>query len=445
MNDNFISQLIDFVATPTGIIGIAIGILIFFKASASVQTGWLLFSLCGFAASLHTFSDRWHKTAPPLLFPLQQLRSAGRPLSIVLLILLVCLALQTQNNWRRQIFPPPIKYLIAVQLAILVKTLFYGNIEFALVSALTFGGIILMLQKGPGRWLQNDQNFYLAARSIGMVSLIFVAANTYQYVINRYPVAYIHGRFMGTTGNPQHAAVLLAATIPCLIFLIQTAPNWGFSKFLWGGTLMGAIYFLVLTGSRTGLLMGAISILLFYRNNQGAWIRSILAIAIVTVLVMPFLEPANLTSSATGIDPSVSDRFVSTNDNRAGVWDGLWRSFSKNMIFGVPLQGDRLGYGENSWLSTGANLGLVGFIPMIMMGWESIKLIWRLDRLGTLNSDYFLQSSTVIAGLGSMLIGSLFEAFLLGNITFSLLAFLTYLLMGAYLVEIDRVRSYYES
>ena len=45
--------------------------------------------------------------------------------------------------------------------------------------------------------------------------------------------------------------------------------------------------------------------------------------------------------------------------------------------------------------------------------------------------------------MGSLLVGSLFEPFLLGNITFVLLAFLTYLIMGAYLIEVDRARTYY--
>jgi hypothetical protein len=44
-----------------------------------------------------------------------------------------------------------------------------------------------------------------------------------------------------------------------------------------------------------------------------------------------------------------------------------------------------------------------------------------------------------------MLVGSCFEAFLLGNITFSLLAFLTYLMMGGYLLEVDRFRTYHAS
>jgi hypothetical protein len=42
-----------------------------------------------------------------------------------------------------------------------------------------------------------------------------------------------------------------------------------------------------------------------------------------------------------------------------------------------------------------------------------------------------------------MLIGSFFEAFLLGNMTFSMIVFLTYLLMGSYLLEVDRVRTQY--
>ena len=259
-------------------------------------------------------------------------------------------------------------------------------------------------------------------------------------------ITFVHGRFLGTTGNPQHAGVLLAATIPCLMFLIQKLPRWNFAKFLWVATLVITLYFLLLTGSRTGLIMGAISILLFYRNNGGAWFKIILFLAVFAALIVPFLGTDSLGSSSTGIDTAVSDRFTSTNNSRAGIWDGMWNAFMDNILFGSPLTaGNRMGYGENSWLSVGANLGLIGFIPMMMMGWESVKMIWQLIQLGNRNLYYFFQSSVVVSGLGSMLIGSIFEAYLLGNITFSLLAFLTYLLMGGYLIEVDRVRTYYAS
>jgi hypothetical protein len=443
MNKTFIDQLISFLATPFGIIGVAMGILMVVKASRDRPTAWLLFSICCFASSLNTFKDQWTKFTPPLLFPLQQIRASGRPLAIVLLILLVFLSIQTQNNWRRLILPPPVKYLIAVQFAIFAKTLLYGSQEFAVISALTFGGIVYMLRMGPGRWMQNDENFNLAIRSIAIAGLIFVVANTYQYLINPHAITYVHNRFLGTTGNPQHAGVLLAATIPCLMFLLQSTPGWKLAKSLWLVILIVTIYFLFLSGSRTGLIMGGISILLFYRNNGGAWFRIILLLAICAALVLPFIQPETLSSSSTGIDASVSDRFTSSNDTRASAWSGMLSGFSNNILFGIPLQGERLGYGENSWLAAGDQLGLVGFIPMILMGWESLKLIWQLNQLSNRDSYYFFQCSAVIAGLGSMLIGSCFEGYLLGNITFSLMAFLTYILMGGYLLEVDRVRRYY--
>jgi hypothetical protein len=443
MNKTFIDQLFNFLATPYGLIGVALGILLVIRASQHRPSSWLLFSLCCFASSLNVFRDQWTLEAPPLLFPLQQIRSVGRPLAIVLLIALVLLTLSTQkNSWRRSIFPESIKYLIAVQGVILFKTLVYGSTEFALISTATFWGIIFMLKHGPGQWLKNDENFDLAARSIAIVGLIFVTLNTYQYIISPYAVTFIHGRFLGTTGNPQHAAVLLAATIPCLMFVFQSISKWNYMKFFWMVVTIVVMYFLLQTGSRTGLLMGFISILLFYRNNGGAWLRLMLVLALLAALVVPFLEMDTISSSS-GINGSVSGRFSAIDNTRADVWNALWRTFTENIVFGAPLYGDRMGYGENSWLSAGANLGLIGFIPMMLMGWESLKLMWQLNLLSQRKPAYFFQASMVIAGLGSMLVGSLFEAFLLGNITFSLLAFLTYLLMAAYLLEIDRARTYY--
>ena len=444
MNKIFIDQLIGLIFTPFGIIGIAIGLLMVVTASRSRPVGWLLFSLCCFTASLNKYADQWIKVPPKLIFPLQQIRDYGRPLAIVFLILLVFSALQTHNNWRQRILPKAIDYLIAVQLAIFVKTFIYGDREFACISAVTFGGIIFVLKMGLGKWMQDDENFHLAVKSIAVAGLIFVVANSFQFLINPQAITFVHGRFLGTTGNPQHAGVLLAATIPCLMFLIQKLPRWNFAKFLWVTTLIITLYFLLLSGSRTGLVMGAASILLFYRNNGGAWVKVLLFLAISAALIVPFLGADSLSSSSTGIDATVSDRFTSTSNTREGVWNGMLSAFMNNILFGSPLeQGGRLGYGENSWLSAGAALGLMGFIPMMMMGWESVKMIRQLNQLSNRNSYYFFQASAVIAGLGSMLIGSCFEAFLLGNITFSLMAFLTYLMMGGYLLEVDRVRTHY--
>ena len=442
MQKSFIDQLFNFLANPAAIIAIGIAILLVVRASRSRPTGWFLFSLCCFAASLSKFKDRWTLDAPHLVFPLEQIRSFGRPLAVVLLILLVILALTPKNSWRQWILPQPIKYLIAVQGLIVFKTILYGSIEFAMLSALTFGGVIFMLKNGPGKWLQNDENFYLAVRSVAIVGVIFVVLNTYQFAIDRYAVTFHHGRFLGTTGNPIHASILLSAVIPCLMFLFQRCSTWNFVKFMWAVTLIIVMYFLFLTGSRTGLLIGVISIFLFYRSKGGSWVPIVIGVAIVAALAMPLLESPTLSTSA-AIDNTVDNRFASTEDTRSAAWQGMWNGFQNNIVFGSPLSGDRLGYGENSWLAAADQLGLVGFIPMLMVGWESLKLLWQVNLLSLRQPHYSNHCNVVIAGLGSLLIGSVFEPFLLGNITFSLFAFLTYLLMGAYLIEVERAHIHY--
>ena len=181
MNKTFIDQLIGFIATPFGIISIAIGLLMVIKASRDRSTAWLLFSICCFASSLSTFKDQWTRVTPAIIFPFQQIRANGRPLAIVLLILLIFIAFQTQNNWRQRLLPKAIDYLVAVQFAIFAKTLLYGDQEFAFLSALTFGGIIFMLKMGPGRWMQDDEGFHLAVKSIAVAGLIFVVINGIQF------------------------------------------------------------------------------------------------------------------------------------------------------------------------------------------------------------------------------------------------------------------------
>jgi hypothetical protein len=297
-----------------------------------------------------------------------------------------------------------------------------------------------MLRMGLGRWIYNGENFNFAVRSIAVAGLIFVVPNTYQFIIDPHAVNFVNNRFIGTTGNPQQAALLLAITVPCLMFLIQTSRRWSYPKFLWVVTLIAVIYFLLLTGSRTGLLMSIASFLLFYRNNGGTWFRVVLLSFVFMALILPFFEPRTFSSSL-GINSSISDRFTSPTNTREEVWNGMWNVFMDHILFGSPLEGDRMGYGENSWLAVGSNLGLSGFIPMIMMGWESLKLIWQLNQLSRRDSYYFLQATVVISGLGSMLVGSFFENLFVGTISFTQIMFLTYLIMSSYLLEVDRVRS----
>ncbi len=436
---DFINQLLNLLFSPFGLAGITIAVFALMRAKRSPRVAWLLFSLCAFAASLGKFRDEFVDEPPALVFPLQQLRDNGRPLAIVLLILVLILGMQSQNGWRHRFLPQAIKYLVTVQAIIFLKVAAFGDAGFALLSITTFGMVIQTLRLGPSRWIQDDKGFRLGVWSIAMVGLIFVTVNAYQAMFDLDAITFVQGRFLGTTGNPLHATVLLSAVIPCFMFFIEDSKKWLWGKVFWIASLTSILYALFLTGSRTGLFMAVTSILFFYRNQGGKLIRFILIAGIIVLVILPTFAPDVLGS----IDTNLIDRYLSGSNTRSGVWEAQWRGFSSNLLFGVPLRGGRLGFGENSWLAVGVAAGLLGFIPLALFGIECLKMIVNLSRIGYQQPTYFLQTSTVISGLGSLLVGSLSEAFLLGNFTFSLIAVLMYLLLGEYLLEFWDIQRQY--
>ncbi|MBL1200349.1 MAG: O-antigen ligase family protein [Nostoc sp. GBBB01] len=439
MAPDYISKLFELIISPYAFLGIAIGLIVLDKARRSPRIAWLLFSLCCYVASLGKFQDEWIQEPPPLVFPLQQLREIGRPLTIVVLALLLLLALQTRSGWRKMLLPQPLNYLIVVQSVIFLKILIYGNQGFALQAALSFGAVLLMVKSGPSKWLQDDNNFHLGVWSLAMVGVMFAIACIYQGAFNMYPIAFHQGRFLGTTGNPIHASILLSVIVPSLIFLIESRRRWDWVKLFWIAFLFVNAYFLFLTGSRTGMIMCITSILLFYRFRVGMLLRFGLFIGLILAIILSFIHQDSGTTNYT----LLTDRFVSGGNTREGAWQGMWSGFINNPLFGSPLDGDRLVFGESSWLATASTTGLLGLIPLIMMGLGCLQMILKLHKLGVKKPHYFLHTSTIVAGLSSILIGSIGEPFLLGNLSFPVMALMTYLSLGKYLLDVDNMQNKY--
>jgi hypothetical protein len=432
---DFVSKLIDFITTPLGLILIGVGLFIILQASQKhPRLGWFLVALFGFAASLGKFANEFIPEPPPLVFPLQQIRELGRPLTIVLLGLLIVIALKTKNIWRKKIIPQPIVYIVLVQSIIFWKILAYGDLGFAFLSAATFGGVVLMVICGPSRWLQNDQNFQLGVWSIAMVGVIFGIANSYQASINLYAIKFANGWFLGTTGNPQQAAILITATLPCFLFLLFQSQKNIWLKGLWAGFLGLALLGLLMTASRTGSIMAVVSILIFFRYRGGKFLQIALIFAVIVALFLPDLLPTNADTS--GVLSSTWGKWDNTDlSTREHIWSGYWQRFQEYPLFGPPLKGDRLRFGESSWLGVLGSLGLAGTLPMFMFAWTSLQMIFKLERLSKISPDYYLKCSVVMAGLLSLLVGGISEAYLLGNLTFAILAVFLYLVLGNYIIE----------
>jgi len=437
MATQFINQLLSFITTPVGIAGSILGLLLLRSAIRSRRMAWFLLSLCCFAASIVKFQNEFILQPPPLVFPLQQLREVGRPLTIVLIALIIIVGLQKRIPNRLPL-PFSIKSLIVVQVAIFIKTVIYGSIPFALLAIIVFGAIIFMITIGPLRWLDEPHSFYLAVWSMAMVGILFIAANSYQAVFNLYPITFIGGRFLGTTGNPQQAAILLASVLPCLGFLAEKEQR-KWVRLFWLGMVGMATGLLLITGSRTGVILVAVELLVYFRFNIWKLLR--VGIPVILMLWLGFMFLNNDSGVGQTILKMLDQRiFVdvdshfTTGNSRRAVWDSLWYAFRQNPIFGMPLGGERMGFGESSWLATAAGLGLVGLLPLFFFSIECLKIMGFLFQARHKYPESVAETSVVLAGLAVFLVASVFEALLLGNLSVFMLMLMLYLVLGQYLV-----------
>jgi len=432
------NQLLSLLLTPYGLVGgaIALFIITIFYKEKYRPLHWFLLAVTGFAASLKEYRDPWILDPPDLVFPLEQIRAQGRPITIILLGLLLVIVFLSRKGRSEKLMPSPLPYLLLIQGLAFVKTAFDGSLSFAILALLTFGGLVTMMIQGPSRWLETEADFKWGVSAIAMTGIIFAVANAYQGSIDLYAITFKHERLMGTTGNAQHAATLLAATIPAFLFLIEQEKKRFWLKGIWIAFLALISLGLVMTGSRTGLGIAVIGVLLFYGFSGKVITRLSLTIGAL-FLVTIFFEPAQqwfLDTAGSSID-----RFSGSNlidDTRTHVWSAQWRGFINHPFLGKPLTGERLsGYGENSWLGGAAAFGLMGFIPLLLFGWECLKMMFQLYQYGDRQPIHQQKCNLVIAGLLSLLAGSFFEAYLLGNITFSLMAILQYLILGNFLLQ----------
>lgn len=445
MGLSFLSQLIEFITSPWGILILSLSLLLVYQARSSPQLAWLMVSLCGFSAALMVHRSIWIPNPPPLVFPLQQIRESGRPLTVILLGLILLLGLWTPAKWRKPLMPTPLKYLMLLQAVIVLKTLIQGDFVFAFLSFTIFFGLVLAIQLGPNQWLQDEQSFVLGVRSLAIASLIFVGASLYQALYDYRPLAITNNWFHGLSGNPQQVAILLSASVPSFVFLIERQQRWDIQKLFWIISLTLIMIALFLTASRTGAVMGVAAILFFYRHRSGALLRFALLIAIPLVLVWLYATTQQMDLGMIDSASSAIDKYLSNRNTRAGVWSGLWQAFIDYPLLGAPLRGTRLSYGENSWLATAATLGLLGLIPLMLFGLSSLKMLFSLNQITHQYPHYCLHSDVVIAGITALFVGSISEAHFLGNLTFPILALLIYLVLGQYIIDVVKVEAEYHS
>ena len=115
-------------------------------------------------------------------------------------------------------------------------------------------------------------------------------------------------------------------------------------------------------------------------------------------------------------------RFTSGLDTRSAVWDTKLQEFYSSPIFGsIGKVAEQTNASESSYLSTAGLMGISGLIPLAI---ALIAFIITLYKCFINRFSGIFRSETVdlvVAGVFMILVASIFEGFLLGILSFSVL------------------------
>ncbi|HEY1684503.1 MAG TPA: O-antigen ligase family protein [Tepidisphaeraceae bacterium] len=389
---------LQFLASPMGLLAMAAFLLLAVLALLIPQFKWPLLSMMIVAStfSLDTL------TSGRLVFPLEQMRLQGRPLTLGLMLLLLLALLRVpQGKRHKYVLPATVAFFIFELMASM--RMVFGNLFARGASELIiFMFIFLTLGLALARAIRNWDDGVMLVRSLAGAGAIFAVINVMQFIAR--PSSVLRGgRFMGTTGNPQHAAEYCAALMLPVLYLLVRPGKTRLMRGALAGIFAVLLVMLLWTASRTGALMAATGIVLLFRHRVGRLLGAGILVGILVLIVL------NFTSSESSSQIEYS-RLISTQDTRSYVWSGLLRQFAENPIMGI-LPNSEIELGESSYLSVAARFGLIGLVPLLIAMWMTVPSLLKLQRVKRSFPDPML-ADFVLAAFGQIFIGAFCEGYL---------------------------------
>lgn len=412
MQANYLDQMLALLGRPVGWAMVLWLAVLLIAATQTAVARWGLLATIMFAASLgkENRADRGaEELTVQLISPLNEMQALGRPITMALLVTAAVVVLITARGPRGRVAQTA-WWLLPVQGVLLLKMLASGMTFYAVFSALTYALWFYVFGIGLSQWVRTPADLLWAIRTPCVASALFCIGNVTQAAVDPTPLL-MGSRFTGTTGNPQFAAVLLGLTVPATAYLAAHRGLRVPERAAWGALLLAQAGLTVWTGSRTGALMAVLSVCLVFRRKFGH-----------LVFVGIMLAGAVAWVGSTFNEYVQVDYLVRTDDTRSEMWAGMWYGFANYPVFGMPQSAtaDRLGFAENSWLAMACACGMIGLAPLIAFGAKLLGEMGWLGRLAAARPRQARLADLLTASLLALLVGSVFEAYLLGVINFPL-------------------------
>ncbi|MGL6096654.1 MAG: O-antigen ligase family protein [Fimbriiglobus sp.] len=347
---------------------------------------------------------------PKMIGPLQAMKVNARLVTLAPLGLVVFLALSAV---RPQAGVPPAQAtyggVLSYQLVLVVKMMTIGLLSSAVGYTAVFVGNYIIFCYGITAWVRTREDATWAIRAIAAAPAMTLALCAIQVPVN-YAALFSHQmRFEGMTGNPQHAAMMFGIALPATVYLAQTG-DLGRMRVFWWAVLGLEVLALILTGSRTGLLMLLVLC--------GIMFRRYLPVAVFTAVAVYLILGVD---DSRGADQPLS-YYTQRGNTREETWIRAIKGFMEEPLFGYQYFEGEMIFTENSWLAMAYSAGVAGLIPMVAAAVFTVRVL-RRARAVPGSDHHVVRMATAL--LAVVLIASMFEAFLLGAIVFPIYALFT--------------------
>ncbi len=301
-----------------------------------------------------------------------------------------------------------------------------GVIDRGIASVVVYVLMLIILAWGCSKWVQTWDDAHKMLRCLMGAGALHIVTTFYQLLVNRSAMI-TNNRLMGVSGNPQEFAVVLAISLIPSAYLLSRPAEPKFWR-VCGGIVAGMQMMLLLwTGSRTGILMAAVGITAVFWSRLGRFVAVGLITGLIAWLAIQLYSESTLT---------IADMFQ-RGDTRTQVWRSLWEGFLSNPVFGLMESG--YGTGESSYLTIACGMGLFGLVPLAAFLLATFAGMFKLIRVrATLGREKALVDM-IIGGIVSLLVGAVFEAYLLGTIVLPVFALFIYLTLMGFVVDVVKV------
>jgi hypothetical protein len=409
-----------------GIIGVIIILMLIVGHFAFKDLKWWIMPLILWCATLSFQVDIGETRAVILAPPLEQLQLNARPLCLALIFTLLVPTFLASRGWRRHLLGAGVLAFFFFEIVLGARIAMSDASMRGQLSLVVYGLLFVTFAWGLARWLQGWVDARKAVRVVVIAGAIFVLGTAYQLLMARTSIVR-QNRLYGTAGNPQHAGMVLAMTLPPLCYLIIRKGQ----RYVWRlslGALGGVASLMLLwTGSRTGILVALTGLLLFFRTRIGR----LLGVAMIASIFV--LAAMQIYTESTA---PFSEMFL-RGDTRSHVWSAMLEQFWNNPAMGA--MGESFGVGENSYLAIACSMGLTGLIPIAIAYFFVGRQLWRLQRVRKQFGEHLLLADLVTASLVSFAVGAMFEGYLLGTITFPVLNLYINLILLRFLLDAAEV------